>query len=92
MGAVTTAQSAVAAVLIAADTAASTAIQLMHRKRLMMRRGIIVRPVERNKSSCARAFIGYVRKLPHRFTYLVRRTHSVTRTKWPLAAITAATW
>jgi len=45
-----------------------------------------------NKSSCAKAFIGYVRKLPHRFTYLVRRTLSVARTKWPLAAITAATW
>jgi hypothetical protein len=27
-------------------------------------------------SSCARAFIGYVRKLPHPFTCLVRRIHS----------------
>jgi len=50
------------------------------------------RPVERNKSSCAKAFIGYVKKLPHPFTYLVRRIHSVARTRWLLAAITAATW
>ncbi len=35
--------------------------------------GHAFRTVERNESRCARAFIGYVRKLPHRFTCLVRR-------------------
>jgi hypothetical protein len=46
----------------------AAAVDLMQRKPLMMRKGNRHSDQLSNKSSCARAFIGYVRKLPHPFT------------------------
>src|ERR1041385_5098556 len=58
----------------------------MHRNRLMMREESSFSPVERAKSSCARAVTGYVGQLSHPSTCLVRGIHWVARTRWPLAA------